>query len=80
MVQMYIGGGIFLIVVGGILAFGVRDNVSNLDVGMIGWVCIAGGILAIVLSLVLGQQRTNTSHTEVVERRDIGNPPPPASY
>jgi len=80
MVQMYIGGGIFLIVVGGILAFGVRDNVSNLDLGMIGWVCIAGGVLAIVLSLVLGQQRTNTSHTEVVERRDIGNPPPPTSY
>jgi hypothetical protein len=72
---MYIGGGIFLIVVGGILAFGVRDQVDAVDLGMVGWVCIAGGVLAIVLSLVLGQQRTNTSHTEVVERRDIGGPP-----
>jgi len=77
---MYIGGGIFLIVLGGILAFGVQDHVNNLNLGMIGWVMIAGGILAIVLSLVLTNQRTNTSHTEVVERRDIGNPPPPSNY
>jgi hypothetical protein len=78
--EMYIGGGICLMVVGGILAFGVKDNVNNLDLGMVGWVCIAGGILAIVLSLILGQQRANTSHTEVVERRDIGNPPGPRGY
>ena len=32
--------------------------------------------LAIVLSLVLTRQRTNTSHTEVLERRDIGGTPP----
>jgi hypothetical protein len=77
---MYIGGGIFLIVLGGILAFGVKDNLNDFDLGMVGWVCIAGGILAIVLSFVLGQQRANTSHTEVVERRDIGNPPGPSAY
>jgi hypothetical protein len=43
---------------------------------MIGWICMGGGVLAIVLSLVLSAQRNNTSHTEVVERRDIGNTPP----
>jgi hypothetical protein len=77
---MYIGGGIFLIVLGGILSFGVKDHVNNFDLGTIGWVLIAGGILAIVLSFVINSQRTNTSHTEVVERRDIGNPPGPNSY
>ena len=73
---MYIGGGIFLLVVGAILAFAVNDtSVGPLDLEVIGWICILGGILAIVLSLVLMQQRRNTSHTEVVERRDLGGPP-----
>ncbi|MBT0768367.1 hypothetical protein KIH74_05495 [Kineosporia sp. J2-2] len=74
---MYIGGGIALLVVGGILSFGVRDRVSDLDLTAIGWILMAGGVLAIVLSLVLNRQRTNTSHTEVVERRNTGNPPAP---
>ena len=78
---MYIGGGIFLLVVGGILAFGVNDHsVANIDLGAIGWICMAGGALAIVLSFILMQQRTNTSHTEVIERRDLGGPPPPPGY
>jgi uncharacterized protein DUF6458 len=73
---MYIGGGIFLLVVGAILAFGVTDQrVGALDVGVVGWVMMGGGILAIVLSLMLQQQRANTTHTEVVERRDLGGPP-----
>lgn len=75
---MYIGGGIFLIVIGGILAFGVKDqSVGNLSLGPIGWICMGGGALAIIISFILMQQRTNTSHTEVVERRDIGGPPGP---
>ena len=73
---MYIGGGIILLVLGAILAFGVNDqSVGSLDLSVIGWVLMGGGILAIVLSLMLQQQRTNTSHTEVIERRDLGGPP-----
>jgi hypothetical protein len=78
---MYIGGGLFLLVVGGILAFGVRDQVDALDLGVVGWIFMGVGVLAIILSFVLQQQRANTSHTEVVERRDIGGPPvPPPGY
>jgi hypothetical protein len=78
---MYIGGGIFLLVVGGILAFGVRDQVDAVNVEVIGWIMMGGGALAIILSLVLSQQRANTSHTEVVERRNLGGPPaPPPGY
>jgi hypothetical protein len=78
---MYIGGGLFLLVVGGILTFGVRDKVDAIDLGVVGWIFMGVGVLAIVLSFIIQQQRTNTSHTEVVERRDIGGPPvPPAGY
>lgn len=66
---MYIGGGIFLLVFGAVLAFAVRDGVSGIDTVMIGWICMGAGALAVVLSLVMAQQRANTRHTEVVERR-----------
>ena len=74
---MGIGAGIFLLVVGGILAFGVRDNFSAINLTTIGYICMGAGALAILLALVLNAQRSNTSHTEYVERRDTGNPPPP---
>lgn len=78
---MYIGGGITLLVVGAILAFGVKDKVDALDLTAIGYIGMAAGVLAIILSFILQQQRTNTSHTEVVERRDLGGPtPPPPGY
>ncbi len=76
--SMSLGLGIFLLVVGGILAFGVRDQWSAFDVTVIGYVCMAGGALAIILSLVLSQQRRRTAHTTTVERRDMGGPTPPA--
>ncbi|GAB2689084.1 DUF6458 family protein [Thalassiella azotivora] len=73
---MGIGAGIFLLVIGGIMAFGVRDSWDALDLTAIGWICMGAGVLAIVLALAMNTQRSNTSHTEVVERRDMGNPPP----
>lgn len=72
---MSLGLGIFLLVAGGVLAFGVRDQWSAVDLTAIGYVCLAAGVLAIILSLVLTQQRRRTSHTSVVERRDDRTPP-----
>lgn len=72
---MSLGLGIFLLVAGGILAFGVRDQWSAVDLTAIGYVCMAAGALAIILSLVLSQQRRRTSHTSVIERRDDRTPP-----
>jgi hypothetical protein len=72
---MSLGLGIFLLVVGGILAFGVRDQLTTFDLTAIGYVCMAGGILAIVLTLVLQQQRRRTSNATYVARRDDTRPP-----
>lgn len=74
---MGLGTGIALLVVGGILAFGVKDSISALDLTAIGYICMAAGVLAIILTLVLQQQRRNTSHTSVVERRNIDGGGPP---
>lgn len=74
---MYIGGGITLLVIGAILSFAVRDNISGVNLTVIGYILMAAGVLAIILSLIFQAQRTNTTHREVIERHD--NPPiPPA--
>ena len=61
---MGIGGGIFLLVLGGILAFGVRDSWDALDLTAIGFICMAAGLLAVILSVVMSQRRS-TSQTVV---------------
>jgi hypothetical protein len=76
---MSLGLGIFLLVAGGICAFGVRDQWSAVDLTAIGYVCMAAGALAIVLSLVLSQQRRRTAHTTTVQRRGPGDGAPPAA-
>jgi uncharacterized sodium:solute symporter family permease YidK len=77
---MGIGGGIFLIVVGAILAFAVSDSVDAINLAMIGYICMAAGVLALIISLVLNAQRTNTTHREVIERHDDRRPPAPPAY
>lgn len=67
---MGIGGGIFLIVVGAILAFAVSDGIAGVDLTMVGYICMAAGVIALLVALVMNRQRTNTTHTEYVERRD----------
>ncbi len=74
---MGLGTGIALLVVGGILAFGVKDTFSAVDLTAIGYICMGAGVLAIILTLVLQQQRQRTSHTSVVERRNVDGGGPP---
>lgn len=69
---MGIGGGIALIVIGAILAFGVRDSIDAIDLTMIGYICIGAGVLALILALVINAQRSNTTHRQVVDQRTVG--------
>lgn len=49
---MYIGVGIFLLLVGAILSFAVKDSISAVDLTMIGYICMGAGALAILLSFL----------------------------
>lgn len=71
-----IGGGIALLLIGGILAFGVKDNFKAVDLTTIGYVCMGVGVLTIILGFVLQTRRRTSQHTAVVEHRDDRNPPP----
>lgn len=73
---MYIGLGVVLIVIGAILSFDVITvHMHYVNEHALGGILIAGGILAIVLSLVLTERyRRRTSYdavppTTVEERR-----------
>ncbi len=79
---MGIGGGIFLLVVGAILAFAVRDSIEAIDLTVVGYICMGAGVLALIISVVLASQRSNTTHREVIERHDDTRPPnqPPPGY
>jgi hypothetical protein len=68
---MGIGTGIVLVVIGLILVLGV----VNFDIGLVddvalGWILLVVGVLAIILALVMNQQRSRTKHVE--ERRYDG--------
>lgn len=70
---MGIGLGIILLVLGLVLALGAVDLPASVDNAVatdtLGWILIVAGALALVLALVMNQQRSRTTHVE--ERRDI---------
>ena len=59
---MYIGAGIFLLLVGLVIVFAYNGDMSiaGLDLGAVGWIAIVLGIVAILLSLVLDRRRRET--------------------
>ena len=72
---MVIGLGIVLIVLGLIFALDVINfDTSAVDTGTLGWILLVAGIVAIVISLIVNQQRTRSTH--VVEDRSEGRYPP----
>ncbi|HEV7171652.1 DUF6458 family protein [Pedococcus sp.] len=54
---MYIGLGIFLIVIGAILSFALHASLGAVDLNAVGWICMIAGVIAIVLSLIMTNRR-----------------------
>ncbi len=71
---MGIGLGIFLLVVGAVLKFAVRDAIPSIDLGMIGLILMGAGALSLVLSLIINQQRRHTRHDAIIEHHDTTPP------
>ena len=57
---MGIGGSIFLIVVGAILAFAVQVSLGWLDLNIVGWVMMLAGAVGLILTLWFWQSRRRT--------------------
>ncbi len=70
---MGIGLGIVMVLVGLILVLGVVNfDVSFIDDVALGWILLLVGVLAIILALVMNQQRSRTKH---VDERHYDGPP-----
>lgn len=65
---MYIGGSLFLVVVGAVLAWAVRVQSSAFDIQLAGIIIFIVGILGLVVSLFLWFTWRS---------RDVPPPPPP---
>lgn len=63
---MGIGLGVFLVVVGAILVFGVNASVAGLDLTAIGYILIGAGLLVIILSLLVFMPRTRRARRTAI--------------
>jgi hypothetical protein len=90
---MGIGGSIFLLAVGAILAFAVNADISGIDINIIGWILMAAGLVGLIITLWYWNSRRRTVVTrqsqtpaagpaagyaaEYRESRREDGPPPP---
>lgn len=69
---MGIGLGVFLLVAGAILVFGVKASVAGFDLTAIGYILMAGGVLVILLSLLVFMPRTRRARSTAVSTDSLG--------
>jgi hypothetical protein len=90
---MGIGGSIFLLALGAILAFAVNADISGIDINVVGYVLMLAGLIGLIVTLWYWNSRRRTvvqeqrpvirSEGQVVDeyrtvRRE--EPPPPPTY
>jgi hypothetical protein len=67
---MGIGLGITLLVVGAIMTFtNLDESLFDINLDVVGWILMGGGLLALIMGVIQNAQRSNTSTTVVEERR-----------
>jgi len=61
-----IGLGVFLLIAGAVLAFGVKANISEFDLTTIGFILMGGGVLVMALAAIFMMPRTRRSRSTAV--------------
>jgi Domain of unknown function (DUF6458) len=74
---MGIGVGIFLMVLGAILAFAVETDVPGINVNSLGVILLLIGLVAVVYSLLFWSSLTPWGRRRVVARRRLVDPDAP---
>ena len=69
---MGIGFGVFLLVVGAILAFGVKTSIPDFDLTIIGYILMGAGVLVILLSLIVFMPRSRRARSTAVTTDSAG--------
>lgn len=69
---MGIGVSVFLLAVGGVLAFAVSDRISGVDLTAVGYILMGAGAIGVALAMYFANQRSRAAtHTTVTEHRHI---------
>jgi hypothetical protein len=71
---MKIGSSIALIVIGLILIFAVQDLVTGVDLAMIGYILVAGGVIGLIATLVTSAAKRPKPLNHVSETRTLNDP------
>src|SRR3954451_23854003 len=66
---MGIGGSIFLLALGAILAFAVNADISGLDINVVGYVLMLAGLIGLVITIWYWNSRRRPA--TVVEQRPV---------
>ena len=66
---MGIGGSIFLIALGAILAFAVNADIGVLDLSIVGWVLMVAGFAGLIITIWFWQSRRRTVASRSAPRR-----------
>jgi hypothetical protein len=69
---MSIGIGVFLIVVGAVLAFAVKTHVQGIDLVMVGYILIGAGVVVVLASLLFLIPRSRRSRSTAVTTDSMG--------
>ncbi|MCM4081737.1 DUF6458 family protein [Paractinoplanes hotanensis] len=71
---MGIGGSIFLLALGAILAFAVNADISGIDINIIGWILMAAGLVGLIITLFYWNSRRRTVVTRQSAAPVAGDP------
>jgi len=68
---MGIGASIFLLVVGAILTFALNLNVGGVDIDVVGWILMIGGVVGLIFTAFIWGPRHRTSVTREDTHTDL---------
>lgn len=68
---MGIGLGIFLMIIGAVLTFGITAELPGLDLDAIGYILMAAGLAVVVISIILMLARRDRARDEIRNDPDV---------
>lgn len=69
---MGIGIGVVLLVIGGILAFAVDFDISGVDIHIVGYIVMAGGLIALLFGLAVQLPRSRRNRSTAITTDQAG--------
>ncbi|WP_067818716.1 DUF6458 family protein [Actinomadura kijaniata] len=74
---MTIGGSIALIIIGAILAYAVEFDISGLDIRVVGFILMVGGLIGLVIGVArIASARRRTAAPPAAVREEYYEEPP----